>query len=112
MGIFIFIRIEKKHSYYHSQKRGRIPMFRPLFIYSLELKFLLRSLISSFFNTLMVARSSIRLILKSRSGCVENSWFSLLEDCPPLCSCRVFNFWNENAIAQGFFPAFFRNSYP
>ena len=27
----------------------------------------------------LVARSSIRLILKSRSGCVENSWFSLLE---------------------------------
>lgn len=40
--------------------------FDLFFIYSLELKFLLRSLISSFFNTLMVARSSIRSILKSK----------------------------------------------
>lgn len=67
MGIFIFIRIEKKHSYYHSQKKRPNSMcFDLFFIYSLELKFLLRSLISSFFNTLMVARSSIRSILKSK----------------------------------------------
>ena len=30
----------------------------------------------------------------------------LLEDEPPLCSCKDFNFWNESAMAQGFFLLF------
>ena len=36
-----------------TKKRPNPNVFRPLFIYSLELKFLLRNLISWFFNTLI-----------------------------------------------------------
>ena len=57
-----------------------------------------------------VARSSIRLILKSKSGWVENNWFSLLVPCAPLSSCSFFSFWKDRAIDQGFLPAFFKNS--
>lgn len=76
-----------------------------LFIYSAKLKFLLRSLVSCFFNTL-IGSTSIRSILKSKSGYVENNCFSFPKNCPPLYSYSVLNFWNESTIAQGFFPAF------
>ena len=52
-GDFYFLSVQKNDSYYYSQKRGRIPMCFDLFIYSAKLKFLLCSLVSCFFNTLI-----------------------------------------------------------
>ena len=57
-----------------------------------------------------VARSSMRLIRTSKSGCVENSWFSLLLLPTPASSSICFSRRNDKAIAHGFLPAFFRNS--